>query len=293
MIRLCIAVAGGGFTMFLLGYVQGTLPSGVKVGGPLGVFVLLFFLTPANEIKVSLNENLNKCETNLESRSDLAEAYCEQAVKDLPDEPRPMFLLGTAQSNLGKYREAINSWTKALTLGAEPALTHYNIACAQYQLGDYEAATKSASIAAGEAADNDGLQTRSWYLIADAERALWKVGQGDDVHFINARDKYLAFIEKGSPTYKAEANLACLLGAKASLTSDAAAKSALEDQALAHFDRAIAAIKAYSGPEDSTKKMSFVAAFRPGNGCGKTLADLWTRKRPEQNYESAVLSAQD
>jgi hypothetical protein len=73
VIRLCIAVAGGGFTMFLLGYVSGQLPNGLKIGGPLGVFVLLFLLTPANEIKSFFNNNLAECESNVDDRASVAQ----------------------------------------------------------------------------------------------------------------------------------------------------------------------------------------------------------------------------
>lgn len=40
IIRLCVAVAGGGFTLFLIGYFDWKLPNGMQIGGPLGVFVL-------------------------------------------------------------------------------------------------------------------------------------------------------------------------------------------------------------------------------------------------------------
>jgi tetratricopeptide (TPR) repeat protein len=158
VIRLCIAVAGGGFTMFLLGYVSGQLPNGLKIGGPLGVFVLLFLLTPANEIKSFFNNNLAECESNVDDRASVAQPFCEKAVAELPNEPRPLLLLGTAQSNTGRYREAIESWSRALNLGVDKGLAHYNIAFAQYQLKDYESAIKSASLAAKESESNKGLR---------------------------------------------------------------------------------------------------------------------------------------
>jgi tetratricopeptide (TPR) repeat protein len=291
VVRLCIAVAGGGFTMFLLGYMSATLPNGLKVGGPLGVFVLLFLLTPAEQIKAYFNPNLTSCESNVDDKPSVAESYCAKAAEELPSEPRPVYLLGVAQSNSENYRAAIDSWRRALALGYDKALTHSNIAFGQYQLGEYEDAIKTASLAANESGSNKGIQADSWYLIAEAERRLWYDGQGDSVHFTNAKDKYLAFIEAGSPHYRAQGNLACMFATKAALTADHAQKTRLEDDALSHFDKAIAAIRAYSGREGSSEKLAFVAEFRPnGNACSKVLAELWARKRPDQNYESLVAS---
>ena len=124
MVTLCIAVAGSGFTMFLLGNMAWDLPNGLRIGGPLGVFVLLFIWNPGPELQAYLNQALTECETNLEAGSDIAESYCEQAAKELPNDPRPVFLLGVAQGNRGNYAEAIRSWSKALDLGADPALTY-------------------------------------------------------------------------------------------------------------------------------------------------------------------------
>ena len=52
-------------------------------------------------------------------------------------------------------------------------------------------------------------------MVADAENALWGAGSGDNSHFVKAKEMYLAFLEDGSPKYKAEGNLACLLAVKA------------------------------------------------------------------------------
>jgi tetratricopeptide (TPR) repeat protein len=174
-----------------------------------------------------------------------------------------MFLLGVAQSNRGNCHDAINSWSKALDLGADPALTHYNIAYAKYQLGDYQGAVDVASTAAEDAATKPGLRARSWFLIAEAEKALWKDGHGDKAHFAKAKEMYLAFLDVGSPKYKAESNLACLLAVKATLTNDAPEKSQDEDEAIAHFTQAVNSIKAYDAKGASQEKTSFANAFRP------------------------------
>jgi hypothetical protein len=47
VIRLGVAVAGGGFALFLIGYFNLHPPNGLRIGGPLGVFVLLLLLNPA------------------------------------------------------------------------------------------------------------------------------------------------------------------------------------------------------------------------------------------------------
>jgi tetratricopeptide (TPR) repeat protein len=293
VVTLCIAVAGSGFTMFLLGNMSWDLPNGLKIGGPLGVFVLLFIWNPGPELQAYLNQALTECETNLEAGSDIAESYCEQAAKELPNDPRPVFLLGVAQGNRGNYAEAIRSWSKALDLGADPALSHYNIAYAKYQLGDYQGAIDAASTAVDDAAAKSGLRARSWFLIAEAENALWDAGKGDNSHFAKAKEMYLAFLEDGSPKYKAEGNLACLLAVKAALISDAAEKSRNEDEAIAHFTQAVNAIKTYVGKGATQEKTSFAYAFGPNaSKCGETLADLWARKRPDESYASLIAAAQ-
>jgi hypothetical protein len=89
VVTLCIAVAGSGSTMFLLGSMNWDLPNGLKIGGPLGVFVLLFIWNPGPELRAYVNPALSECETNLDTGSDIAESYCEQALKELPNDPRP------------------------------------------------------------------------------------------------------------------------------------------------------------------------------------------------------------
>ncbi len=291
VIRLCVAVAGAGFTMFLLGYMNWDMPNQLRIGGPLGVFVLLFLVTPGQDIQNYFNKNLEECEANVAHDSDAAESYCEEAAKELPKEPRPIFLLGVAQNNLGKYRDAIGSWSTALSLGADPVLTNYNIAFAYSHLGEYDSAIKFASLAAAKATANSGMRARSWYLIADSEKALWNYGQGEESHFAAARDKYLAFLEIGYPKYKGEADLACLLAVKATLTSDAVQKSATEEQALSHFMQATGEMKAFAGSDAGIEKGSFIDALRPSGGkCGHALSELWTRMHSGESYEAKLES---
>jgi tetratricopeptide (TPR) repeat protein len=293
VVSLCIAVAGSGFTMFLLGYMSWDLPNGLKIGGPLGVFVLLFIWNPGPEVRAYLNRALGECETNLETGSDIAESFCEQAARELPGDPRPMFLLGVAQSYRGNYAEAIRSWSKALDLGSDKALTYYNIAYAQYELGDYQGAIDAASKAADHAMAQSGLRARSWFLIAEAENALWAAGAGDSAHFAKAKEMYLAFLESGSPRYKAEGNLACMLAVNATLTTGSAEKAPREDEAIAHFSQAVNAIKTYNGKDAAQEKQSFVYAFGPNaSKCGKVLADLWTRRRPDERYTDLISQVQ-
>lgn len=293
VVSLCIAVAGSGFTMFLLGYMSWDLPNGLKIGGPLGVFVLLFIWNPGPDVRAYLNRALEECETNLETGSDIAESFCEQAARELPDDPRPMFLLGVAQSYRGNYAEAISSWSKALDLGSDKALTYYNIAYAHYELGDYQGAVEAASKAADHATAQPGLRARSWYLIAEAEKALWAAGDGDSAHFAKAKEMYLAFLKSGSPKYRAEGNLACLLAVNATLSTGSTEKAQGEAEAMAHFTQAVNAIKTYNGKDATQEKQSFIYAFGPNaSKCGKALADLWARRRPDESYADLITQIQ-
>jgi tetratricopeptide (TPR) repeat protein len=295
IIRLCIAVAGGGFTLFLVGYFDWHLPNGIKIGGPLGVFVLLLIWDPGRGLPELVNANFQVCKDNIQRGEDaIAEAYCAKAVEDLPKSSEARYWLAAAQFHEGRYGEAVASWTKALELGADPARTNYNIAFANFRIGKYEDAIKAAEEAADAA--NQALRARSLFMIANAEYALWNYGAGANEHFKNAVAQYQAFLEIGSPKYKARAELACIMAVKAELANDEQEKKSYEQQAISNFQEALNSVRAYnagSSQDIQTEKAAFVSAYRPHAGrCGASLSQLWQRVKPSENYVELLSSVQ-
>jgi tetratricopeptide (TPR) repeat protein len=297
IVRLCIAVAGGGFALFLLGYFDWHLPNGMQIGGPLGIFVLLLIWDPGQKLPELVNTNFQVCKDNVQRGEDaIAEAYCAKAVEDLPKSPEARYWLAAAQFHEGSYNEAIASWTKALELGADPARTNYNIAFANFRVGKYEDAIKAASAAADATTTNPALRARSLFMIANAEFSLWNYGSGADDHFKNAAAQYQAFLEIGSPKYKARAELACLMAVKAELTNDDQQKKNYDQQAISNFEEALNSVKAYnagSSQDIQAEKAAFVGAYRPHAGkCGASLSQAWQRMRPTENYVEVLSSVQ-
>jgi len=297
--QLAIAVAGAGFTLFLLGYFDWHRSDGLRIGGPLGVFVLLMILNPGKDVPEYLSEYLNKsfhaCRENIQSgQYDVAEADCANAAYELPESGAAMHWLALSQYHQERYNDAITSWKRALRLGYEPARIHYNIAFANFQLGRYGAAAKEGMAAVEASATNLGLRARSWFLIADAELSLWNFGAGPDQHFINATQAFQSFIEIGSPKYKAQAELACILAVKAELITLDSEKEQFEAEAIDSFRSALSEITAHSKRNSEFERSSFVMAYEPAaNRCGAALSDLWKKKRPEENYNGLLIKMRD
>ncbi|MGH6735265.1 MAG: tetratricopeptide repeat protein [Methyloceanibacter sp.] len=292
--KLGIAVAGAGFALFLIGYFDYE-SRGLRIGGPLGVFVLLMVFNPAKDVPEFLNEYLNKnfqaCRENVQSQQyDVAEADYAKAAYDLPQSGTAMHWLALCQYHQERYNDAIATWKRALRLGYDPARTYYNIAFANFQLGRYEDAAKAGRSVVDGAADNIALRARAWFLIADAEFLLWDFGAGSDQNFINAKEAFQSFLEVGTPKYKAQAELACILAVKGELTTQSAEKDRYDSQAVAAFSAALSEISAYNKRNSKTERGSFADAFESkADRCGKALSELWKRKRPDESYDSLLI----
>ncbi len=294
IVRLCVAVAGGGFALFLVGYFDWDLPNGMQIGGPLGIFVLLLLWNPGKELPNLVNKNFQVCKDNVQSREfAIAEAYCAKAAEDLPDSNEPRYWLGAAQFHQGQYGEAIASWKKALELGADPARSNYNIAFAYFRSKKLEDAIRAGTASADASTANPALRARSLFLVANAEFSLWRYGAGGDLHFSNAVENYRAFLDIGSPKYKARAELACMMAVKSELTNGEE-KESYEDEALTNFEEALKSIEDYNaGSYDDLQdeKVAFVSAYEPHAGrCGASLSQIWQRKKPNEDY-GEVLAA--
>lgn len=69
-----------------------------------------------------------------------AEELLQKALTDHPENESLWFNIGLAQHLQKKYKVALASWEKALGLGFEKGICHYNIACANAQLGNADEA---------------------------------------------------------------------------------------------------------------------------------------------------------
>jgi tetratricopeptide (TPR) repeat protein len=292
IIRLCIAIAGAGFTLFLLGYFDWSLPNGIRVGGPIGVFIFLLLWDPGKSLPESFNKNFQACKDNVQSnQDDVAIAYCARAVDELPNSAEARYWLAAAQFHRGQYGDAVSSWKRALELGADVARTNYNIAFAYFRQKNLEEAVKAATAAADASDENPGLRARSQFMIANAEFSLWNFGAGSDSQFTSAMQAYQNFLIDGSPKYKAQAELACMLAVKAGLSTNPGEKANYEDLAVDYFAKALTEIKNYDAGDVEPEKSAFVEAYGPGaSRCGAELAQLWERKKPNESY-SAMLEA--
>lgn len=205
-----------------------------------------------------------------------------------------MHWLALSQYYQGRYSDAIATWKRALRLGYDPARTNYNIAFANFQLGRFDQATEAARAALEKSATNPGLKARVWFLTADAELSLWNFGKGPEQHFAKAREAFQAFMEIGSPKYKAEAELACILAVKAELTAAPAEKDQYEDEAINTFTAALGSIKTQKTQSAETERSLFVTSYEPtANRCGAALSELWKKKRPAENYDSLLIKVRD
>jgi tetratricopeptide (TPR) repeat protein len=286
IVRLSIAVAGAGFAGFLFGYFDWNLPGQFKAGGTLGVFLFLLLWNPGSAAIPYLNKNFDSCKDNvLAGHSDIALAFCQQAANELADYYDPVFWLAQAQFGQGSYNAAITSFERALKLGADPARSYYGVALANSKLDKFDQAIEAAERALDAYVGNKEFQARLDYLIADAEKSLWNFGQGAEPHFVNARDFFKAFLKDGYPTYKAQAELACILAVKAETLPEGEDKSALETDALDAFTKALESIRAYSsGSDPDAEKSAFVRAYAMDSGrCGTALSQLWAARK-SSNY---------
>lgn len=292
IVRLCIAVAGAGFANFLMGYLHLHLPLGVKAGGALGVFALLWLIDPGENIPRAVNEPFQKCQRNTSSEAyDAAVGPCRSASKQLPDNYEPDFLLGKAYYHLGKQTLAIQAWEKAIEKGADPAPLRYSIGLGLLEEEEFQDALAASKEAASETTDPYML-ARIWYLAGDANKGLWNFGEGSQDTFSHAVERYQAFLDVGSPTYRAEAELACLFARKAELTSDAAQKAAYETKAMSYFKDALSSIKNHNVPNDADEKAAFAKNYRKGSSdpCADVLASLWEKHNPNEDYSAMLLA---
>jgi tetratricopeptide (TPR) repeat protein len=293
IVRLCMAVAGAGFAAFLLGYVKLDLPLGVKAGGPVGIFILLWLTNPGQHILPAVNQALQRCKENiLKGAHDVAIAHCQTAVRELPDDYEPVLWLGQAQFYLGQYPLAVQSWTRALSLGADPSATNYGMGLAFLNLKKFDDA-RQAAIAAAAATSDPAMLARIWYLEADAHKGLWDFGKGSSDHFDGAVKKYAEFLTVGFPKYRAQAELACLFAKKGELATESSERDTYDDKAVSYFGEALNEIRNYNVPDKSVaEKASFVRAYKQGgkDECAPILASLWERHEPGQDYDAMVSS---
>lgn len=259
------------------------MPNGIRVGGPIGVFIFLLPWDPGKTLPESFNKNFQVCKDNVQSnQDDVAIAYCARTVDELPNSaeadngwPLPSFTGATTAM-------PSHPGNGALELGADVARTNYNIAFAYFRQKNFEEAIKAATAAADASSANPGLRARSQFMIANAEFSLWNFGAGSDTHFTSAMQAYRNFLIDGSPKYKAQAELACMLAVKAGLSTNPGEKAQYEDLAIDYFAKALSEIKNYNAGDVELEKSAFVEAYEPGAGrCGAELARLWEKAKRE------------
>lgn len=293
IVKLAIAVAGAGFTLFLTGYFEHA-GNGLRIGGSIGVFVALMFWNPAKNVPEFISEYLNKnfqaCRENVQSRQfDVAEQDCAKAAQELPESGTAMHWLALCQYYQEHYRAAITSWKRAVRLGYEPARVHYNIAFTYFRLGEFERAAEEAKIAIDKASGNSALKARAWFVLADAELSLWDFGAGPDQRFDNAVEAFEAFLEIGTPKFKAQAELACILAVKGKLATRPEDKKRNELEAVVAFNAAVNELEAYKKSDAGMQKTSFVDVYGASiSPCGTALNQLWQERRPSESYESLI-----
>jgi tetratricopeptide (TPR) repeat protein len=253
------------------------------------------FWNPAKNVPEFLSEYLNKsfqaCRENVQARQfDVAEADCAKAAQELPESGTAMHWLALCQYWQENYRAAIMSWKRAARLGYEPARVHYDIAFAYFKLGDFENAAKEARVAIDESAWNSALKARAWFVVADAELSLWNFGEGSDERFLKAVEAFEAFLEIGTPKFKAQAELACILAVKGMRTTRAADKEHYESEAIAAFNSAVNELNDYKKSDAGLQKASFVDVYGASiSPCGTALKELWEKRRPSESYESLLI----
>ena len=238
------------------------MPNGIRVGGPIGVFIFLLLWDPGKTLPEAFNKNCQVCKDNVQSsQDDVAIAYCARTVDELPNSaeadtgwPLPSFTGATTAT-------PSHPGNGALELGADVARTNYNIAFAYFR--------------------QKNLEEASQFMIANAEFSLWNFGAGSDTHFTSAMQAYRNFLIDGSPKYKAQAELACMLAVKAGLSTNPGEKAQYEDLAIDYFAKALSEIKNYNADVE-LEKSAFVEAYEPGAGrCGAELARLWEKAKRE------------
>jgi tetratricopeptide (TPR) repeat protein len=293
--QLAVAVAGAGFSAFLFGYFDWNRLDGIRIGGPLGIFVLLMIWNPVEHVPQQLSEYLNEkfqtCRDNvLSEKSAMAEEDCAEAVKELPQSYKARYWLAVSQFKQENYHEAIASWKKALQLGSEPARTHYNIAFTYFLLKKYDDAAKEGLAAAEESSDSPTLKARSRFLVADAEFVQWNFGNGPDKHFDAAQEAFRLYLESGSPKYRAHAELACMLAIKAKRATTESEKEKFGAEAIDAFTAALDELEKYTKKDSAAEKAAFVTAFEGGaNPCGEALEELWEKRKPNEDYDNLLI----
>jgi len=292
--KLGVAVAGAGFAVFLIGYFD-YQSKGLRIGGPLGVFVLLMIINPGRNVPDYISEYLNKsfqtCRANVQSQQyDVASADCAKAAAELPQSGTAMHWFALCQYNQEQYHAAISSWKRAVELGYEPARVNYDIAFAYFRLGQYGDAAKHARLAVDESSGNSALTARAWFMVADAELSQWNFGSGSDQHFADAVEAFQSFLEIGTPKFKARAELACILAVKGQLTTDATDKERFEAEAVAAFSSALSELSAYKMQDSAMQRSSFADTYEASSSpCGTALDKLWLKQRPDENYETLLV----
>ena len=299
VIRVAIAAAGGGFTLFLFGYFDLHFNQGIKAGGALGVFVLLLLLDPGKKIlpphPPADPEVLINCRNNVVGRQfDYAEDVCERAVAEMNNDYRALTYLGSAQYNRGKIITAIATWEKAIRHGADMTVSKYNMALAYYTGGRYERSAALAAEAARSSNSRSNFLARILFLQASAEVQLWESGRGSNAasHFEKAVQKYQEFIDIGTPKYQAYANLACIYASSAIVGEEANRKTDFEN-ALKYFDSAVSDIVAFNWPgRAKEEKEAFAAEFGPESSskCSSAIMAAWRQHRPNIDYETRIAS---
>jgi tetratricopeptide (TPR) repeat protein len=295
VIRLGVAVAGGGFALFLIGYFNLHLPNGLRIGGPLGVFVLLLLLNPAEHAPEKLAEFFDDdfwaCKDNIQHDNfSVAEEDCQRAAEKFPNSTKIANLLALSQYRQGRFRDAINSWKRVLKLGSDPDRAHYNIGLSYFRLGQYAQAVDQANKTIELASNSPSLRARGLFLVADAEFLQWQFGRGPDEHFAKAREAFEAFLEIGQPKYKAHAELACILAVRAGLTADTQERQTFAEQSVHHLNSAVATLRDPQTSDSKLFRVDFLAAYASaGSECGRALDAVWTEFKSPEKYDDVLL----
>jgi tetratricopeptide (TPR) repeat protein len=77
----------------------------------------------------------------------LAQDYLDKALARFPDNASTYDVYGVFYHRLGKYRQAVDAYKKAIELDPAPAETHYHLALAYLAMNELESANREAQLA--------------------------------------------------------------------------------------------------------------------------------------------------
>ncbi len=292
VVRVALAAAAAGFAAFLPGMFQLKIPNSITAGGTLGIFVLVLVWNPGKSL-VDVGV-LTRCQDSVQARQyDIALERCAKAATEIKDNFMPMHLLGLAQYQSGQFAQAISSFQKAQKLpGADQAMILYNLAFAQSENNDLEGALKTLDTLIRSASGATPMLARAWFAKATIHQDLWLANPADNQSFENAEKSYKAFLEIGTPTYRAHANLACLYAIRATNLNQLELRTRFHRDAVSNFELAISDLRRFNRPASkATEVAEFLKEFGADSKskCAAALMAAWQNER-QQSYKEVLTS---